>query len=119
MTDVEKSIPIISALRDLGISLSIDDFGTGYASLNYLKKLPVDYLKIDASFIRDIPFSRDDMEITAAVIAMAHKLRIKVLAEGVQSPDQLEFLRENQCDLAQGFYISPPLPVAALTHLNQ
>jgi diguanylate cyclase (GGDEF)-like protein len=114
ITDVEESIATMMALRELGISLSIDDFGTGYASLNYLKRLPVDYLKIDGSFIRDIPNNKDDIAITTAVIAMAHKLNIKVLAEGVQNSDQLDFLKQHGCNYAQGYLLGPPLPVEAL-----
>jgi EAL domain-containing protein (putative c-di-GMP-specific phosphodiesterase class I) len=96
------------------MSISIDDFGTGYASLSYLRKLPVDFVKIDGSFIKDIPFNQSDMEITSAVIAMSHKLNLKVLAEGVETAAQLQFLRDNKCDYAQGYLISPPLPIEAL-----
>jgi diguanylate cyclase (GGDEF)-like protein/PAS domain S-box-containing protein len=117
ITDVEASVETMLAMRELGITLSIDDFGTGYASLNYLKRLPVDCLKIDGSFIRDIPHNKDDVAITTAVIAMAHNLDIKALAEGVQNGEQLEFLKQNGCDYAQGYLIGPPLPVDALIQL--
>jgi len=117
ITDVEASVETMLAMRELGITLSIDDFGTGYASLNYLKRLPVDCLKIDGSFIRDIPHNKDDVAITTAVIAMAHNLDIKALAEGVQNGEQMEFLKQNGCDYAQGYLIGPPLPVDALIQL--
>ena len=118
LSSLEESIATMSALRALGVTISIDDFGTGYASLSYLRKLPVDFVKIDASFIRDIPHNRSDMEITSAVIAMSHKLNLKVLAEGVETPAQMQFLRDNKCDYAQGYFISPPLPMEALLSLD-
>ena len=118
ISSLEESVATMSALRALGVTISIDDFGTGYASLSYLRKLPVDFVKIDGSFIKDIPHSKSDMEITSAVIAMSHKLNLKVLAEGVETPAQMQFLRENKCDYAQGFFISPPLPMEALVGLD-
>ena len=102
------------ALKALGLSLAMDDFGTGYSSLSYLKKYPIDVLKIDRSFIRDIPHDQDDMEITAAVIAMAHKLKLKVVAEGVETAAQLAFLRRQHCDTGQGYLFDRPMPVAEL-----
>jgi diguanylate cyclase (GGDEF)-like protein/PAS domain S-box-containing protein len=101
-------------LKALGLTLAMDDFGTGYSSLSYLKKYPIDVLKIDRSFIRDIPHDQDDMEITSAVIAMAHKLKLKVVAEGVETPAQLAFLRRQHCDTGQGYLFDRPLPVAEL-----
>jgi diguanylate cyclase (GGDEF)-like protein/PAS domain S-box-containing protein len=101
-------------LKALGLTLAMDDFGTGYSSLSYLKKYPIDVLKIDRSFIRDIPHNQDDMEITSAVIAMAHKLKLKVVAEGVETAAQLAFLRRQQCDTGQGYLFDRPLPVAEL-----
>jgi diguanylate cyclase (GGDEF)-like protein/PAS domain S-box-containing protein len=118
ISSLEASIETMVALRALGVTISIDDFGTGYASLSYLRKLPVDFVKIDSSFIKDIPFSKSDMEITSAVIAMSHKLNLKVLAEGVETPAQMQFLLENKCDYAQGYYISPPLPMEALLSID-
>ncbi len=118
ISSLDESIATMTALRALGVTISIDDFGTGYASLSYLRKLPVDFIKIDGSFIKDIPHSKGDMEITSAVIAMSHKLNMKVLAEGVETPAQMQFLRENKCDYAQGFFISPPLPMEALLSLD-
>ncbi|WP_339486958.1 putative bifunctional diguanylate cyclase/phosphodiesterase [Pseudomonas sp. EL_65y_Pfl2_R95] len=90
-------------LKKLGLSLAMDDFGTGYSSLSYLKKFPIDVIKIDRSFIKDIPENQDDMEITSAVIAMAHNLKIKVVAEGIETSAQLKFLRRQRCDIGQGF----------------
>lgn len=101
-------------LKALGLTLAMDDFGTGYSSLSYLKKYPIDVLKIDRSFIRDIPHDQDDMEITSAVIAMAHKLKLKVVAEGVETQAQLAFLRRQHCDTGQGYLFDRPLPVAEL-----
>jgi diguanylate cyclase (GGDEF)-like protein/PAS domain S-box-containing protein len=110
MENMETAVEQLSALRDLGISISIDDFGTGYSSLGYLKSLPVHIVKVDRSFVQDIPQDTDDMAITAAVIAMAHKLNYKVVAEGIETVEQLHFLEGCQCDYGQGFFFSRPLP---------
>ena len=110
MEDIDKAIDILKALRSLGIALSIDDFGTGYSSFNYLKRLPIDLIKVDRSFVMDIPDDKDDMEITSAVIAMAHKLRLAVVAEGVETEAQKEFLKANHCDYAQGYLFGKPAP---------
>ncbi len=109
MENLEETIDSLNKIKDLGVSLSIDDFGTGYSSLGYLKRLPVNVVKVDRSFVADIPRDRDDMEITAAVVAMAHKLRYKVVAEGIETAEQYAFLRECGCDYGQGYYFSPPL----------
>ncbi|HVL01907.1 MAG TPA: EAL domain-containing protein, partial [Dongiaceae bacterium] len=114
MENVDSTITTLNELKDLGIILAIDDFGTGYSSLNYLKRLPIHILKVDRSFVMDIPHDEDDMEITAAVIAMAHKLGLKVVAEGVELAEQAEFLKENHCDFVQGYYYGKPMPVSAL-----
>jgi EAL domain-containing protein (putative c-di-GMP-specific phosphodiesterase class I) len=97
-------------LKKIGISLSIDDFGTGYSSLSYLKRLPIDIVKVDQSFVRDIPHDLNDMEITSAVISMAHNLQLKVVAEGVETEDQQDFLTISKCDYAQGYFFSKPVP---------
>ncbi|RPT96717.1 diguanylate phosphodiesterase [Pseudomonas aeruginosa] len=114
MYNIDQTIPLLERLRELGVSLSIDDFGTGYSSLAYLRRLPLDALKVDRSFIMDIPASQRDMEIAQAIIAMAQKLHLKVVAEGVETPQQLALLRENHCELVQGYLFSRPLPLAAL-----
>ena len=117
MEDVNTTLSILHRLKALGVYLSIDDFGTGYSSLSYLKKLPVDHLKVDASFVRDIPQDKHDMEITAAVIAMAHKLSLEVVAEGVETTEQLDFLRENGCEMGQGYLLARPIPIASILQL--
>ncbi len=109
MGDVDMVIDKLKRLKKTGVSITIDDFGSGYSSLSYLKKLPVDILKVDREFVRDIPEDINDMEITSAVIAVAHKLNLKVIAEGVEDIDQRDFLLINKCDFAQGFYYSKPL----------
>jgi diguanylate cyclase (GGDEF)-like protein/PAS domain S-box-containing protein len=101
-------------LKELGISISIDDFGTGYSNLAYLKRFPVDALKIDIAFIRDLATNADDAAITAAIINMAHSLRLRVIAEGVESGEQLEFLRLHGCDEVQGYLFSRPLPASEI-----
>lgn len=106
----ELLMPKLVQLKEKGISLSMDDFGTGYSSLSYLKKLPIDTLKIDQSFVRDIGEDRDDESIVRAIIALCRSMGIQVLAEGVETPRQLEFLQEQQCYLIQGYYYSKPLP---------
>ncbi|WP_457788736.1 putative bifunctional diguanylate cyclase/phosphodiesterase [Pseudomonas sp. PL-6] len=100
----------LSRLKSLGLTLAMDDFGTGYSSLSYLKKFPIDVIKIDRSFIKDIPDNQDDMEITSAVIAMAHNLKLKVVAEGIETGAQLGFLRRQQCDVGQGYLFDQPIP---------
>ncbi|MGZ5058832.1 MAG: EAL domain-containing protein, partial [Methylobacter sp.] len=101
---------LLNKLRSQGIRLAIDDFGTGFSSLAYLKHFPLDVLKIDKSFIDDIPHLQDDMEIAATIIAMGHILGFKVLAEGVETPEQLAFLKKKKCNLYQGYILSPPVP---------
>jgi EAL domain-containing protein (putative c-di-GMP-specific phosphodiesterase class I) len=103
----------------MGIHISIDDFGTGYSSLAYLKRFALDSLKIDRSFIRDMPRDADDAAITRAIIAMAHSLRLRVVAEGVEADEQLSFLRDLGCDEMQGYHFSEPLPEDAFLRLLQ
>lgn len=97
-------------LTEMGIGISVDDFGTGYSSFHYLKNFPIDRLKIDRSFVRDIQQDPSDAEIVAAIIAMAHNLNIQVIAEGVENEEQMEFLRKHNCDEIQGYFWSPPVP---------
>ena len=97
-------------LRELGVRIAVDDFGTGYSSLAQLKRFPIDVLKIDQGFIRDIPQSEDDMAISAAIIAMGHSMGLSVLAEGVETEGPLAFLRERGCDAYQGYLCSRPVP---------
>ncbi|MFK4754500.1 bifunctional diguanylate cyclase/phosphodiesterase [Oceanobacter antarcticus] len=114
MLDVESAIATMASLQAIGVRFAIDDFGTGYSSLAYLKRLPIEVLKVDRSFVLDIPDDTNDMAITAAVIAMAHKLGIIVVAEGVESEDQVNFLRNNLCDEGQGYLFSRPLTLQQL-----
>jgi diguanylate cyclase (GGDEF)-like protein/PAS domain S-box-containing protein len=100
----------LEEMKQIGLSLAMDDFGTGYSSLSYLKKFPIDVIKIDRSFIKDIPANQDDMEITSAVVAMAHNLRLKVVAEGIETTQQLSFLRRHHCDVGQGYLFDRPIP---------
>ncbi|MBS3187354.1 putative bifunctional diguanylate cyclase/phosphodiesterase [Pseudomonas sp. SAR267] len=100
----------LDELKALGLTLAMDDFGTGYSSLSYLKKFPIDIIKIDRSFINEIPDNQDDMEITSAVVAMAHNLKLKVVAEGIETPAQLAFLRRHRCDVGQGYLFDRPIP---------
>jgi EAL domain-containing protein (putative c-di-GMP-specific phosphodiesterase class I) len=110
MQDAETSVQIMRRLSDLGVRISVDDFGTGYSSLSYLRRLPLDKLKIDRSFIREIVTSRDDAQIVRAIVSLAHSLHLKVIAEGVETAEQLTFLRSLGCDQYQGYLCSPPLP---------
>lgn len=110
MTHETEAAEILNQLRQLGVRLAIDDFGTGYSSLAYLKRFPLDVLKIDKSFVDDIPHKKDDMEIAATIVAMAHTLRLKVIAEGVETTEQLAFLKSQGCDCYQGYLMSPPVP---------
>lgn len=110
MDNVESAISRLIEIKSMGVQISIDDFGTGYTSISYLKQFPVSVLKIDQSFIKGIPDNQNDVAITSAVIALAHSLDIKVVAEGVETSEQLQYLADNNCDMVQGYYLSPPLP---------
>jgi diguanylate cyclase (GGDEF)-like protein/PAS domain S-box-containing protein len=117
MADAEEDVSRLNALKALGMQLSVDDFGTGYSSLSYLKRFPVDRLKIDKSFVRDIVTDPGDAAIAQAVIRLGQILGLVVTAEGVETDEQLEFLRRHGCDEAQGYYFSPPLPPDAFVEL--
>ena len=117
MTDVERAIETLDSLHRLGVFLSIDDFGTGYSSLSYLKRFPIDILKIDQSFVRDISDDPDDAAIVVSIISLAHSLRMSVIAEGVETRGQLEYLQAHDCDQLQGYYFSRPVPAQAFEQL--
>ncbi len=109
MKNADFTVAILTEMKKMGIHISLDDFGTGYSSLSYLKRFPMESLKIDPSFVRDITMDPNDAAIVAAVIAMAHSLKLKVVAEGVETEEQLEFLKNHGCDQMQGYYFSHPL----------
>jgi EAL domain-containing protein (putative c-di-GMP-specific phosphodiesterase class I) len=111
MQDVQHTQAVLETLRQKGISVNIDDFGTGYSSLSNLKRLPVNNLKIDISFIRDIADNPDDVSLVITIISMAHNLDLKTIAEGVETEEQWKILRILKCDMVQGFYFSKPVPV--------
>jgi EAL domain-containing protein (putative c-di-GMP-specific phosphodiesterase class I) len=117
MQDVPRSIETLGALRQLGLRIAVDDFGTGYSSLSYLQRLPLDTVKLDRAFVRDIETNPDDAAIAAAVLAMAHSLDLTVVAEGVETPGQLRHLARQGCDAIQGFLVSPGVPVGELLPL--
>ena len=122
MSHGASAVEVLENLKSIGVQIAIDDFGTGYSSLAYLKRFPIDTLKVDRSFIRDIPAASSDMKITRAIIALAHGLRLKVVAEGVETADQLKFLRTHHCDSVQGYFLHRPLPedqVAEVLELNR
>lgn len=114
MNSLGAAVRSLNAVRELGVKVSIDDFGSGYSSLAYLRKLPVNTLKVDRAFVQEIAEQANDRAITAAIIAMAHKLGLRVVAEGVEEEVQLAYLRENGCDYIQGYYYSRPLPLTEL-----
>ena len=117
LDDIDNAISISEQLRALGVRLAIDDFGTGFSSLSYLKRFPVDYVKIDRSFISELEHSSQDAAITRAIIAMVHSLERKVVAEGVETQAQMDFLKANQCDEIQGYLLSPPVPAEQFAEL--
>ncbi|MBX2825889.1 MAG: EAL domain-containing protein [Gammaproteobacteria bacterium] len=118
-SDISHAVKTLRKLKDIGVNLSVDDFGTGYSSLSQLKHFPIDRLKIDQSFIRQVTESCEDAAITRAIIAMADSMNIRVLAEGVETLEHLEFLRANACDEIQGYYLSRPLPAESLQSCMQ
>jgi len=120
MQNAEQAIRVLRELKALGVSLAIDDFGTGYSSLVYLKRLPIDTLKIDKAFVGDLTADPDDEAITSTIISMARSLELNAVAEGVETAEQLAFLREHRCDEIQGYWLSRPLPEAqCLTFLQR
>ena len=119
MQDAGAAQILLSKLHDLGATIALDDFGTGYSSLSYLKRFPVDVLKIDRAFISDLPYDRDDAAIVQSIIAMAEKLKLQVIAEGVETAEQLEFLRACGCDMVQGYYLQRPAAADNLIELFQ
>ncbi len=110
MREVDEAMLILDSLKNLGLSIAVDDFGTGYSSLNYLKQFPIDVLKIDRTFVDGLPEGEQDAQIARAIIAMAHSLNLAVIAEGVETHEQLEFLREHGCDEVQGYLFGRPMP---------
>ena len=117
MVDARSTAEVLRELKEIGVTLALDDFGTGYSSLSYLKRFPLDTLKIDRSFVRNITTDADDASIVSAVIGLGRNLHMRVVAEGVETREQLEFLREHACPVGQGFYFSVPLPAAEFAQL--
>ena len=110
MLNPEESAAILAELSTMGVLVSVDDFGTGYSSMSYLRRFPIDKLKIDRGFVKDLMTRADDASIVQAIISLAHSLRLKVVAEGVETIEQLDSLKSMGCDQYQGFHFSPPLP---------
>ncbi len=117
MQDSKSTVAVLQALKDMGVQLALDDFGTGYSSLSYLKRFPIDTLKIDQSFVRDLTTDADDASIVSAVISMGKSLHMRVVAEGVETREQLAFLREQSCPEGQGYYFSRPVLAEEFTQL--
>ena len=117
MSNAEATIIVLNKLQTKGIAISVDDFGTGFSSLSYLKRLPIDSLKVDQSFVRDLATDPDDAALVMAIVSLAHTLRLRVVAEGVETAEQLRFLRLLRCDEIQGYLISKPLPVEGIERL--
>ena len=117
LEEMESTIAKMAELRALGVRFSLDDFGTGYSSLQYLKRLPLDQLKIDQSFVRDITTDANDAAIVNTIIAMGHALGLEVIAEGVETREQQAFLFANGCSLYQGYVFARPMPLAELQQL--
>ncbi|HMJ26521.1 MAG TPA: EAL domain-containing protein, partial [Pyrinomonadaceae bacterium] len=113
MENPESAAKLLERIRDLGVTVAIDDFGTGYSSLSYLKRLPIDTVKLDRSFVMGATSDPDDAALVMAIVTLAHNLRLKVIAEGVESEDQVAFLRLLRCDEAQGFLFGKPMPPEA------
>jgi len=116
MTETERSLKVLSELSELGLKLSLDDFGTGYSSLAYLKQFPIDVIKIDQSFVRDLHKDTSDAAICEAIIAIAVQLKLKVVAEGVETQDQFDFMLKRGCQSIQGYYFGKPVPLPELLY---
>jgi EAL domain-containing protein (putative c-di-GMP-specific phosphodiesterase class I) len=110
MSQAEEALEVLHQLKRLGVQLAIDDFGTGYSSLSYLKRLPLDFLKIDQSFVRGLPDDPHDAAIVRAIIALGRSMQFTIIAEGVETQAQQEFLTTEGCEEIQGYIVSPPLP---------
>ncbi len=119
LEDMDIVISLLTKIRELGVTIALDDFGTGFSSLNYLRKLPVDYLKIDRSFIQELQLDHESQAITASVISLAQQLKIRVIAEGVETQDQFDFLRLRHVNFVQGFLFYEPLPFSVLQEFHQ
>jgi EAL domain-containing protein (putative c-di-GMP-specific phosphodiesterase class I) len=117
MQDVESGRRSLQALKEFGFALAVDDFGTGYCSLSYLKRFPLDTLKVDRAFVSDLTVDADDAAIVRAIIGLGHNLDLTIVAEGVETREQLQFLRAEGCDLVQGFLMSKAVPAAAFFDL--
>src|SRR3990167_11243102 len=112
--NAEQAIDTLHRLKALGVRIALDDFGTGFSSLSYLKRLPIDKIKIDRSFVQEIATDHNDAAITQGIISMAHHLRLTVVAEGVETESQMEFLKGSRCDVFQGYYFAKPMPFVEL-----
>ncbi len=119
MANPEQSVPLMARLKETGVTLSIDDFGTGFSNLSYLKRFPVDRLKIDLSFVREITTDPSSLAISEAIITMSHSMNMQVVAEGVETEGQLALLGARNCDSIQGYFFSPPVDAAAFARLLQ
>lgn len=112
MTNIESALELLRSLKQLGLELALDDFGTGYSSFQYLRRMPIDTLKIDRSFVNEIPGDRDSVAIAGAILDLARNMNLAVVAEGVENQEQLNFLRQHRCGMVQGFHFSPPIPLS-------
>ncbi|HKQ30152.1 MAG TPA: EAL domain-containing protein, partial [Burkholderiales bacterium] len=117
MQNPDRAVKVLSSIKDMGVRLAIDDFGTGYSSLAQIKRFPIDTLKVDRSFIREIPRVTEDTAITEAIINMGKTLSLTVIAEGVETAEQKQFLSDHDCDEMQGFYFSKPIAAEQFAEL--
>jgi EAL domain-containing protein (putative c-di-GMP-specific phosphodiesterase class I) len=115
--NTERAGRVLAEIKKMGVRLAIDDFGVGYSSLTHLKRFPIDTLKVDRSFIRDLPQNAEDKALTEAIIAMGKSLNLRVVAEGVETQEQQTFLRDRDCDEMQGFFFSRPIPSGEFAEL--